>query len=71
MKEEVRGSGSEATSVSNVGFPQDTKPCGGFFRTTCRSFFWSSPNLAWAFFMALLFSMTCSGAWTTTVPAVS
>ena len=54
-----------------MGSPQDTKPSGGFFLTTWRSFFWSSPNFAVALAIALTFSMTCSGACTTTVPAVS
>ncbi len=61
------GSGSAATSRSKVGWPQDTKPSGGFLRTTLRRFFGSSP----AFFSAASFSTTCSGAWTTTVPTVS
>ena len=41
-------------------------PCGGFLRTTLRRFFGSSPALASGF----AFSITCSGACTTTVPIV-
>jgi hypothetical protein len=67
LKLEVSGSGSAATSRSNVGFPHDTKPSGGFLRTTLRRAFGSSPALARAF----SFSTTCSGACTTTRPAVS
>ena len=52
------------TSRSKVGLPQETKPGGGFLRTTLRRFFGSSPALASAF----SFSTTCSGACTTTVP---
>ena len=66
-KLDCSGSGSAATSRSNVGSPQATKPSGGFLRTTLRRFFGSSPALASAF----SFSTTCSGACTTTVPAVS
>ena len=67
LKLDVSGSGSAATSRSNVGFPQDTKPSGGFLRTTLRRAFGSSPALA----RARSFSTTCSGAWTTTRPEVS
>ena len=66
-KLEVSGSGSAATSRSKVGSPQATKPSGGFLRTTLRRFFGSSPALASAF----SFSITCSGACTTTRPGVS
>ena len=44
-KLEVSGSGSAATSRSNVGSPHDTKPSGGFLRTILRRFFGSSPAL--------------------------
>ena len=71
VKLDVSGSGTDSTSRLYVGSPQDTKPSGGFFLTTWRSFFWSSPNLAVALAIAFTFSVTCSGAWTTTVPAVS
>ncbi len=67
LKREVSGSGSEAISFSKVFSLQLTKPSGAFFRTTLRRFFGSSPALARAF----SFSMTCSGAWATTSPAVS
>ena len=66
-KLDCSGSGSAATSRSKVGLPQPTKPSGGFLRTTLRRFLGSSPALASAF----SFSITCSGAWTTTVPTVS
>ena len=36
VKDEVSGSGSAATRRSKVGWPQDTKPSGGFFLTTLR-----------------------------------
>ena len=64
---EVSGSGSAATSFSNVASLQDTAPSAGFFRTTLRRFFGSSPALASAFSLAT----TCSGACTTTLPTVS
>src|SRR6266700_43856 len=66
-KLDLSGSGSAATSRSNVGWPHETRPGGGFFRTTLRRFLGSSPALASAFSLA----MTCSGAWTTTMPASS
>ena len=62
LKLDFSGSGSAATSRSKVGLPQETKPSGGFLRTTLRRFFGSSPALASAF----SFSTTCSGACTTT-----
>ena len=71
LNEEVKGSGVEATILSKVFSDQETKPWGGFFLTTWRSFFESSPNFATALFIDFLFSMANSGAWTTTVPAVS
>ena len=61
-KLDCSGSGSAATSRSNVGWPQDTNPGAGFLRTTLRRFFGSSPALA----SARSVSITCSGAWTTT-----
>ncbi len=66
-KLDFSGSGSAATSRSKVGRPQETRPGGGFLRTTLRRFFGSSP----AFASARSFAMTCSGAWTTTQPASS
>ena len=60
-------SGSLATMRSKLSSLQLMKPSGGFLRCTFLSFFGSSP----AFAMLRVFSMTCSGAWTTTVPLVS
>ena len=62
LKLDFSGSGSAATRRSKVGLPQETKPGGGFLRTTLRRFLGSSPALASAF----SFSTTCSGACTTT-----
>ena len=45
-KLDVRGSGGDSTSRSNVGWPQPIVPGGGFLRTTLRRFFGSSPALA-------------------------
>jgi hypothetical protein len=67
----VRGSGSAATSRSKVGLPHETMPSGGFFFTTRRRAKAASPALARALAKDFSFSMTCSGAWTTTRPAVS
>jgi hypothetical protein len=67
LKLDVSGSGSAATRRSKVGLPQETMPSGGFFRTTRRRAFGSSPALA----RSRSFSTTCSGAWTTTRPEVS
>ncbi len=64
---DVSGSGSAATSLSKVVSDQLTKPSGGLRRTTFRFFAASSPALA----TARWFSMTCSGASTTTSPATS
>jgi len=61
---DASGSGWAATNRSKVSALQVTLPSGGFFRTTLRCFFGSSPALARAF----TFSTTWSGAWTTTVP---
>ena len=66
-KLDFSGSGSAATSRSNVGRPYPTVPSGGFLRTTLRRFFGSSPALA----RARSLSITCSGACTTTRPVVS
>ena len=66
-KLDVSGSGGAATSRWKVGSPQDTNRSGGFLRTTLRRIFGSSPALA----RARSFSMTCSGACTTTEPAMS
>ena len=66
-KLDVSGSGSAATSRSNVGSPHDTNPSGAFFFTILRSFFSSSPALR----RSRSFSTSWSGACTTTVPAVS
>ncbi len=61
------GSGSAATSRSKDASPHDTNPAAAFLRTTFRSFFGSSPALR----SATSFSISWSGASTTTVPAVS
>src|SRR3546814_13565533 len=66
-KLDVSGSGSAATSFSDVASPHDTKPSGGFFRTSFRFFLGSSPALATAF----SFPTTCSGDCTPTAPSVS
>lgn len=66
-KREVSGSGSEAISFSKVPCDQPTNPSGAFLRTTLRRFLGSSP----AFARAFSFSMTYSGAWASTKPAVS
>ncbi len=63
----VRGSGSASRSRSKVESVQFTAPAGAFLRTTFLSFFGSSPALA----SSLRFSMTCSGAMTSTSPTVS
>ena len=64
---DTSASGSAATSRSKTSSVQVTMPSGAFLRCTLRCFFGSSP----AFCSALWFSTTCSGACTTTVPAVS
>ena len=72
VKLEVSGSGSELTRRSKVGLPQEIAPSGGFFLTTRRRATASSPPvLARALAKDRSLSMTCSGAWTTTRPAVS
>ena len=69
-------SGSPPTSLSKVCSVQTTVPSGGFlscgllFRFACFSALMAA-FLASDFFLARSFSMTCSGAWTTTYPAVS
>ena len=50
-----------------VSSSQETKPSGGFLRTSLRSFLASSPALR----TALWFSTMWSGAWQTTYPTVS
>ena len=64
---ETSCSGGLATNFSNVSSDQTTSPSGGFLRRTLRCFLGSSANFA----SALALSMTCSGACTTTYPAVS
>ena len=64
---ETSGSGSAATSRSKASSVHVTWPSGAFLRCTRFSFFGSSP----AFFTSRAFSTMCSGACTTTVPAVS
>ena len=65
---EPSGSGSAAASNRSwVALVHETKPSGGFLRCTRRRFFSSSPALA----SNRTFSTSCSGACTTTVPAVS
>ncbi len=64
---ETSGSGSASTSRWNCSSVQVTNPSGGFLRCTLRCFLGSSP----AFCSARWFSMTCSGACTTTDPDVS
>ncbi len=61
------GSGWASTSRSNDAALQFTNPAGAFLRTTFLSFFGSSPALR----TATSFSISWSGASTTTVPAVS
>ncbi len=64
---EVRVSGVASMSFRNDGSPHDTNPSGAFLRMIFRFFFGSSPALR----IAARFSVSCSGAWATTVPAVS
>ncbi len=59
---EVSSSGRPVVRCSKVFSDHDTKPAGGCFFVTFRRFFGSSP----AFARAFVFSMTCSGACTTT-----
>ena len=66
-KLEVRGSGGASRSRSKVLSVQLTAPSGAFLRTILRCLRGSSPALA----SALRFSMTWSGAMTTTSPSVS
>ncbi len=69
-------SGSPATSLSKVCSLQTTVPSGGFLSWGLDFFFANFCELSALFFasdfaLAFSFSMTCSGAWTTTNPAVS
>ena len=64
---DTSASGSAATSRSNVSSVQVTEALGRLLALHLRCFFGSSPAFASAFW----FSTTCSGACTTTVPAVS
>ena len=73
---ETSGSGTPATSLSKVCSVQTTVPSGGFLRCGLDFFLASFAALSAAFLasdlaLARSFSMTCSGAWTTTYPAVS
>jgi hypothetical protein len=63
----VSVSGSAEISRLKLGSPQLTNPSGARFFTTFFSFFGSSP----AFAISRAFSVSCSGACATTVPAVS
>ena len=63
----VRVSGVASRRRSKVLSVQFTRPSGAFLRTILRRLRSSSPALA----RALAFSMTCSGAWTSTKPRVS
>ena len=67
LKLDARGSGGAATSRLNVPSSQWTKPLGGLAFTTLRRLAWSVPARA----TARSFSLTCSGACTTTLPAES
>jgi len=64
------GSGGALTRRSNVGWPHETWPGCGFFFWTLRTLR-SCSVLAAAFWAALWFSMTWSGASAMTVPIVS
>ncbi len=64
---DVRRSGSASMSLRKLGSPHETKPSGAFLRTSFRRFFTSSPARS----SILMFSVSCSGACATTVPAVS
>ncbi len=64
------GSGSPATSFSKVASVQTTVPSGGFFSWALLFFFPAATRSA-ALALAFSFSMTCSGACTTTKPEVS
>ena len=63
----VSGSGVASTSRVMVDSLHGTMPSGTLRRTSFRRFFGSSATLA----NCLRFSTSWSGAWTTTVPAVS
>jgi hypothetical protein len=64
---DVSVSGVASMSLRNDGSPHETKPSGAFLRMILRFFFGSSPALR----IAARFSVSCSGACATTVPAVS
>ena len=64
---ETSGSGGEATSLSNTASSQATKPFGGLDLTSLRVRRGSPAT----FFSACSFSITCSGACTTTRPEES
>ena len=78
---ETSGSGSAETRRSKVAGPQETKPAGGdlrlpdlpdcLIRLARSASSLTFANFAAALRSAALFSITCSGAWTTTVPEVS
>ncbi len=68
---ETSGSGTPATSLSKVCSVQTTVPSGGFLRFGLDFFLGLAAFLASDFALARSFSMTCSGACTTTYPAVS
>ena len=63
----VSGSGAASISRFWVASLHGTMPSGTLRRTSLRRFFGSSATFA----NCLRFSTSCSGAWTTTVPAVS
>ncbi len=63
----VSFSGSAAISRCWVASLHGTMPSGTLRRTSLRRFFGSSATFA----NCLRFSTSCSGAWTTTLPAVS
>ena len=60
-------SGSATVRRSKVFSDQETSPSRADFLRIFFSFFGSSPALRRSF----TFSISCSGAWTTTVPSVS
>ena len=60
------GSGVPDTSLSKVCSDQTTVPSGGFFSWGLLFFLGFDSFLAADFALAFSFSITCSGAWTTT-----
>ena len=60
-------SGSAVSRRSYVDSDQVVRPCGADFLRSRLSFFGSVP----ARWRSRKFSISCSGAWTTTVPSVS